>query len=276
MEENKTTTFRTKVGNWVETGYVRYFIIGLIIINAITLGMETDSRLMLKYGDILHLLDQVILGVFVVEIVLKLYAFGWRFFLNGWYVFDFIIVGIALMPASGVFSVLRILRILRVLRLISGIPQLRFVIEGLIEAIPGIGSIFALLLLMYYIFAVIATKLFGLDFPEWFGSLSQSMYTLFQVMTLEGWSDLARAMMDKFPYAWLFFVIFILITTFTMVNLFVAIIVDTMLSLREHRQMETRSVIKTTIQSEIELLQENTRVLRAEIGELKALLRTSK
>jgi len=276
MHENQTITLRTKLGNWVESTFVRNFIIVLIIINAIILGLETVSSLVPRYGEILHILDQMILAVFVVEIALKLYAFGGLFFLNGWYIFDFLIVAIALMPASGVFSVLRILRILRVLRLISRVPQLRFVIEALLKAIPGIGSIFALLLIMYYVFAVIATKLFGSDFPQWFGSLNQSMYTLFQIMTLEGWSDIARAMMDKFSYAWLFFVMFILITTFTMLNLFVAIIVDTMLSLREHRQMETGSVIKTAIQSETETLQKNLHALQAEIGELKALVKDSK
>jgi voltage-gated sodium channel len=273
MVENEKPTLRTKVGEWVESAQVRYFIITLIIINAITLGMELSPNIMARYGAILDTFDDVILGVFVLEIALKWYAFGWRFWKSGWNVFDFVIVAIALMPASGVFSVLRVLRILRVLRLIAIVPQLRFVIEALLHAIPAITSTFGLLAIFYYVFAVIGTKLFGEAFPKWFGTLGDSMYTLFQIMTLEGWSmNIARPVMEKFPHAWVFFVLFILIATFTMLNLFVAIIVDTMQSLRKADQDKTRADIEAATQAETKTLEAEIQVLQAEIRELKTLV----
>ncbi len=273
MYENETQTWRTQIGNWVESKPVLNFIIGLILINAITLGMETAPYLVQQYGQILHFLDQGILAVFVIEITLKGYAYGWRFFKSGWNIFDFLIIVIALMPSSGVFSVLRVLRILRVLRLISLVPQLRFIVEALLKAIPGIGAIFALFLLFYYIFAVIATKTFGSEFPEWFGTLGSSMYTLFQVMTLEGWADIADTLMGQFAYAWLFFIIFILLATFTMLNLFIAIIVDTMQNLHEDKKTEKQSILEKTTHSENEILQQEIRALRSDIEELKTVIR---
>ena len=265
--------WHSQIGIWIESLPVRFFIIGLILMNAAMLGMETVPILMQNYSDILHRLDHIILGIFVVEIALKLYAFGWRFFTNGWNIFDFFIVGIALMPSSGVFSVLRILRVFRVLRLISLMSPLRFVVEALLRALPGISSIFVLLLIIYYTFAVIATTVFGPEFPQWFGTLARTMYTLFQVMTLEGWAEIAHSIMTKFPYAWVFFILFILIVTFTMLNLFVAIMVNTMQTLQERRQRQMRSAIENATHSESERLQYEIRLLRAEIGELKALLR---
>jgi voltage-gated sodium channel len=268
--------WHSQIAIWIESSRVRFFIIGLILINAAMLGMETVPTLVQNYGDILHRLDHIILGIFVLEMILKLYAFGWQFFKNGWNLFDFFIIAIALIPSNGVFSVLRILRVFRVLRLISLMSQLRFVVEALLRALPGISSIFILLLIIYYTFAVIATTLFGPDFPEWFGTLARTMYTLFQVMTLEGWAEIARTIMTKFPYAWIFFILFILIVTFTMLNLFVAIMVNTMQTLQERRQRQMRSAIESATHSESEKLQQEIRQLRAEIGELKALLQNNK
>ncbi len=273
-DQNQTLTLRTQVGDWIESTPVTLFIIAVILINAITLGLETSVIFMQRYGHILDTLDQLILSIFVIEITLKLYAFGWRFFKSGWNVFDFLIVAIALMPSAGTFSVLRVLRILRVLRLISIVPQLRFIVESLLKALPGISSIFILLSLLYYIFAVIATQLFGPQFPEWFGTLTQSMYTLFEIMTLEGWSDMARAIMEQFPYAWLFFVLFILIATFTMLNLFVAIIVDTMQTLHEHGKVENPSEVG--YHQELDQLRQQNRALQEEISALKRRLKNQK
>jgi voltage-gated sodium channel len=273
-DQNQTLTLRTQVGDWIESTPVTLFIIAVILINAITLGLETSVIFMQRYGHILDTLDQLILSIFVIEITLKLYAFGWRFFKSGWNVFDFLIVAIALMPSAGTFSVLRVLRILRVLRLISIVPQLRFIVESLLKALPGISSIFILLSLLYYIFAVIATQLFGPQFPEWFGTLTQSMYTLFEIMTLEGWSYMARAIMEQFPYAWLFFVLFILIATFTMLNLFVAIIVDTMQTLHEHGKVENPSEVG--YHQELDQLRQQNRALQEEISALKRRLKNQK
>ncbi|MDW8374043.1 MAG: ion transporter, partial [Planctomycetota bacterium] len=171
-------------------------------------------------------LDQAMLGFFVVELGLKLLARGLGFFRSAWNVFDLLVVAIALLPASGPLAVLRTLRVLRVLRLVSATPQLRFVVEALLHAVPGIGAIAGLIGILFYVFAVIVTKLFGASFPDWFGSIGASLYSLFQIMTLESWSmGIVRPVMQVYPWAWAVFVPFVIIATFTMLNLFIGIIV---------------------------------------------------
>ncbi len=219
---------RARLGAFIEHPRTQAAIIGLILFNAVTLGVETSTRAMAAFGPALEIVDHTILAIFVVEIVLKLYAHGLRFFRSPWNLFDVVVVGIALMPSSGAFSVLRALRVLRLLRLLSIVPRMRFVVESLVSALPGLGSIALLLVLFFYIFAVMATRLFGADFPEWFGNLGASMFSLFQIMTLEGWADMAREVMELYPHAWLFFTVFILLATFTVLNLFIAIIVNAM------------------------------------------------
>jgi len=220
---------REKLANWLETATVRNTILGVIAFNAILLGLETSDTVMQAAGPLIIALDTACLAIFVVEIVLKLVARGYRFFFNGWNIFDFLIVGIALVPGAGTFSVLRALRILRVLRVISAIPRLRRVVEGFLSALPGMASVFMLMALIFYIGAVMATKLFGDTFPQWFGSLGDSAYSLFQIMTLESWSmGIVRPVMEIHPAAWAFFVPFIMVTTFAVVNLLVGLIVNSM------------------------------------------------
>lgn len=220
---------RAAVGNWLEKPLVRNAIIGVILFNAVILGLETSSTVMTRFGGLILLLDKICLAIFVAEIAAKLFAHGARYFRSGWNVFDFVIVGIALVPAGQGLSVLRALRILRVLRVISVAPRLRRVVEGFITALPGMGSVFLLMAIIFYIGAVMATKLFGSAFPEWFGDLGNSAYTLFQIMTLESWSmGIVRPVMEAFPYAWMFFVPFIMVTTFAVVNLLVGLIVNSM------------------------------------------------
>jgi len=221
---------REKIKTLVESSKFQNFIITVIIFNAITLGLETSKPLMQSdYGIVIKLLDKTALTIFVIEIALKLFAYNLRFFKSAWNIFDFLIVGIAIIPAAGQFSVLRALRILRVLRLISSVKSMRSVVESLFKAIPGISSVMLIIGLLFYIFAVIGTKLFGGEFPEWFGTLGATMYSLFQIMTLESWSmGIVRPVMEIFPEAWIFFTSYILLTTFTMVNLFIAVIVNAM------------------------------------------------
>lgn len=220
---------RAAVGDWLDRPLVRNVIIGVILFNAVILGLETSAPVMARAGELILLLDRICLAIFVAEIAAKIYAHGLRFFRSGWNLFDFVIVGIALVPAAQGLSVLRALRILRVLRVISVAPRLRRVVEGFITALPGMGSVFLLMAIIFYIGAVMATKLFGGAFPEWFGDLGNSAYTLFQIMTLESWSmGIVRPVMEAFPYAWLFFVPFIMVTTFAVVNLLVGLIVNSM------------------------------------------------
>lgn len=262
--------FSARLGAWVESSRVQRWIVALILINAVILGLQTSPEIESRFGGWLHGLDQVILAVFVAEIIAKLVAHRGGFFKNPWNVFDFFVVGVALFPASGPFAVLRVLRILR---LISLLPQLRFVVEALLKAIPGIGSIGVLMTILFYVFAVIATGLFGEKFPEWFGSLGASLYTLFQVMTLESWSmGISRPVMEAYPYAWAFFVPFILLATFTILNLFIAIIVNTMQSMQEEKHKREQAEIEAAIHHENESLHETLKALRNEIADLRRTL----
>ena len=222
-------TLREKTADYLETPFIRNFVIGVILFNAVILGLETSDTVMSRLGGLIHTLDRLCLIIFVVEIVAKLFAHQLRFFKSGWNIFDFLIIGIALIPAAQSFSVLRALRILRVLRVISATPSLRRVVEGFLTALPGMGSVFMLMSLIFYIGSVMATKLFGAAFPEWFGTMGASAYSLFQIMTLESWSmGIVRPVMEQFQYAWAFFVPFIMVTTFAVVNLLVGLIVNSM------------------------------------------------
>jgi voltage-gated sodium channel len=205
------------------------FIMAVIIFNAALLGLETSERAVAATGPFLQIFDKLCLAIFVCELVAKLFVYRLRFFRDGWNIFDFIIVGISLVPAADGLSALRALRILRVLRLVSTAPRLRRVVEGFITALPGMASVFILMALIFYIGSVIATKLFGHAFEEWFGTLGRSGYSLFQIMTLESWSmGIVRPVMKAYPYAWAFFIPFIMVTTFAVVNLLVGLIVNSM------------------------------------------------
>lgn len=228
----------------VEAPWFTRTIMTLIIINALILGMETYPEIMAAYGPTLKTIDHIILWVFVAELGLRLTAYRLRFFRDPWSLFDTAVVAIAFMPTNEAFAVLRAARVLRVLRLISIFPRLRRVIEGLIGAIPGIGSIGAILMIVFYVFAVMATKLYGAEYPDWFGSLHGSFFTLFQIMTLEGWADIVREIMKTHPQAWIFFVIYILAATFTVLNLFIAVIVDAMQRQHQAEEQEEQDAIK--------------------------------
>ncbi len=220
---------REKLQSFLEDARVINAIMAVIIFNAVLLGMETSPAIMARFGTLIYVLDIACLSVFVAELLAKIVAYRGRFFRDGWNVFDLAIVATSLVPAAQGFTALRALRILRVLRLISTAPRLRRVVEGFISALPGMGSVFLLMALIFYIGAVIATKLFAGTFPEWFGTLARSGYSLFQIMTLESWSmGIVRPVMEIYPLAWLFFIPFIMVTTFAVVNLLVGLIVNSM------------------------------------------------
>jgi voltage-gated sodium channel len=240
-------------------------ITALIALNAVTLGLETSDAAMARFGDLLLAIDAAILAIFVAELGVKLLVYRLGFFRDPWRIFDLAVVGIALLPASGALSVLRALRILRVLRLISIVPSLRRVVTGFVAALPGMGSIILLLGLVFYVFSVMATKLYGDRFPELFGSIAASLYTLFQVMTLEGWSDgVVRPVMAVYPLAWLFFIPFIIATSFTVLNLFIGVIVSAMEAEHEAEASAEREAIQDdqdAIMAEIKALREEVRAL---------------
>lgn len=269
---NATTISRLR--GLVESPLFLRVITTLIIVNAVTLGLETSDTVMERYGALLHVIDRAILAVFVVEIALRLFVYRLSFFRSGWNWFDFTVVAVSLVPAVGPFAMVRTLRILRVLRLVSAVPRMRRVVGALFSAIPGMASIMSVLLLIFYIAAVLTTQIFGksgdAEMEALFGTLGASMFTLFQLMTLEGWAEnIAMPTMALFPWSWAFFIIFIVVTTFAVLNLFIGIIVDAMNILHERDDPDG---LQHTHHEQMELLRamrEEITKLRAEVADLR-------
>ncbi len=221
--------WRLALARQVESAPAQWAITVLILINAVVLGLETSAGMREAWGALLVALDRVCLGAFVLELALKLAVYRGLFWRHGWNWFDALVVGIALLPAAGAWSVLRALRVLRVLRLLTVVPQLRQVVAAFLHAIPGLLGVIAVMVIFFYTAGVLTTTLFGGTHPQWFGTLGRSLYTLFQIMTLESWSmGIVRPVMESHPWAWAFFVPFIVVATFTILNLFIGIIVSTM------------------------------------------------
>ena len=265
---------RSSVSGFVENPRFIPFITALILINAVTLGLETDAGVMNSIGPWLLLIDRIILIAFTVELLLKFYAYRLSFFKSGWNIFDFIIVTIAWLPTTGALSVLRALRILRVLRLLSVVPQMRRVIAALGHSIPGMVSIIGVLMIIFYVSAVLTTKLFGThpdpDMQAWFGSVGASAYTLFQIMTLESWSmGIVRPVMEHYPHAWMFFVPFIIITSFAVLNLFIGIIVDAMQVVQTETRQVDKAEIKEFTHEEIDSIHKRFDELQSELARVK-------
>ena len=267
------SAFRNRIRQLVDNPVFQKAIMLLIVVNAVTLGLETSPTVTALLGAELQVFDQVVIAVFCIEIVLRIYAHGAGFFRDPWGLFDFIVVAITLTPSNDSLSVLRSLRVLRVLRLVSAVPRLRRIVAALLHAVPGVGAIGALLMLVFYVFAVITTKLFGSAFPDWFGTIGESMYTLFQVMTLESWSmGIVRPVMAVYSWAWIVFVSFIFMSSFTVLNLFIAIIIDSMQTLHESEQHQAVDEVSDIVHEEHRQRTAEFEELRREIRELKALL----
>ncbi len=248
----------------VEAQWFHNFVIVVILVNGVVLGIETVKGLDPTTMEVLHMIDKLCLSIFVIELLMKLLVYLLSFFKQGWNIFDFVIVGVALIPATGQLSILRAFRIFRVLRLITTVDSIRRVVAGMLIAIPGVGSVGGLLLIFFYIGAVISTTLFGEQFPQWFGHLGSSMYSLFQIMTLESWSmGIVRPVMDVYPYAWLFFIPFIMVTTFMVLNLFIGIIVDALATVKEQDQATRRHQFSS--KEDVDLIREDISALREQL-----------
>ena len=257
---------RARLRTVLEQPLIQRSILGLIIINALVLGLETSDELMTLYGPLLLSLDAAILFIFVIEIIARIFVYRGAFFRDPWSLFDLTVVAIALVPASGPLAVLRAFRVLRVLRALTLLPSMRRVVGGLLASIPGISSIALVMGIIFYVFAVLAATLFGDDFPEWFGSVGNSLYTLFQVMTLESWSmGIARPVMETHPYAWLFFIPFILIATFNILNLFIAITINTMQTMHDRTHTQEKAASEDALHNEGSNLGEQLQKLREEL-----------
>ena len=265
LKHNDASETRIRLARWVESGRIQAIVIAVIIFNAIILGLETSRTAMDSFGGILIALDKICLGVFLVELAVKMFCYRTSFFRSGWNVFDLLVIAVALVPGAGVWAVLRSLRVLRVLRLLTAIPSLKKVVAAFIHSIPGLAGVMAVMAIFFYTTGVLATRLFGETHPDWFGSLGASLYTLFQVMTLESWSmGIVRPVMETHPWAFAFFVPFIIIATFTILNLFIGIIVSTMQELSL-----TPEINASTDPEVIELLERidtDLRALKSQLG----------
>ena len=274
MHETNPNQITQKLLNLIESNLFTFGITALILMNAITLGLETDQSITARYGGLLHWIDRIILVLFFIELLLKFYVYRSRFFRSGWNLFDLAIVAIAWVPTSGALTVLRALRILRVLRLISVVPQLRRVVSAIGHSIPGMVSVVGVLGLIFYVASVLATKLFGTypdpNMQEWFGSIGASAYTLFQIMTLESWSmGVVRPTMELFPWAWSFFIPFIIITSFAVLNFFIGIIVDSMQIVQKQEETISDEENKHITMREYKHLKEQLDLLTTKLGEVQ-------
>ena len=260
--------WRINLAAWVESQRIQRLVIAVILINAVVLGMETSADMMARAGGLLIAIDKFCLMIFIVELVVKFIAYRGRFWRSGWNVFDFLVVAVALVPGAGPWAVLRSLRVLRVLRLLTVIPSLRKVVAAFLHSIPGLAGVCAVMCIFFYTAGVLATRLFSASFPEWFGSLWRSLYSLFQIMTLESWSmGIVRPVMEVYPWAWAFFVPFIIVATFTILNLFIGIIVSTMQELAVIPDIEAEHEEVTEILARIE---EDLRALRERVANPKS------
>ncbi len=270
-------SLRGRVQALVESSKFRNTIMTIIIVNAITLGLGTSDRIAANYGDFLATLDKVVLGIFIIEILLKFYAYRFKFFKSAWNIFDLAIVTVGLLPTSEGLSALRGLRVIRAMRLLSAFPQMRAVVQALLDALPGMGAVVIMLLIVYYVFGVMATILYGDAFDEWFGTVGRSVYSLFQIMTLESWSmGIVRPVMKEFPQAWSFFVPFIIITAFSVLNLFIGLLVNTMQAAVEQDTEAEFEKLRSLVREENHNVDENVTALRDEIAALRDEIRALK
>ena len=261
------TGARARVRAWLETPPVRNTILGVIIFNAAMLGASTSDLLIARAGGLIQALDTAVVVFFVAEIALKIWAYGLGFWRNPWNIFDVVVIGIGLLPQNGSLRALRALRIIRGLRLLSLLPQMRAVVQALITALPGMGSVIVMLAIVVYVFGVMATLMFGDAYPDFFGTLGNSFFSLFQIMTLEGWPDIARSVMQTYPWAWAFFVPFILTTTFSVLNLFVGLLVNTMQSAVEEKQEAELEQLYQHVTEQSDRLMAEIAALRATINQ---------
>lgn len=271
METKPEIGMRDRARAFVERDAVRNTILGVIIFNAITLGLSTSSTVTDQIGGLLSVIDRTVLAVFVAELALKLFAYGWRFFTSAWNIFDLLVVSVGLLPDKQGLSALRGLRVVRALRLLSVVPQMRSVVQALLDALPGMGAVIVMLSIVYYVFAVMATLMYGPFFDEWFGTLGRSMYSLFQIMTLESWSmGIVRPVMVVFPMAWVFFVPFIIITAFSVLNLFIGLLVNTMQTAVEDDDEAEFEKLRDLVRTETDIVDVHVMELREEIRSLRA------
>lgn len=248
--------WREELARFVGSRWFQNLVVAVILANGIVLGLETyeDKFAWLDHNWIL--IESCFLAFFVLELLLRIVARGIAFFQDAWNWFDLIVVGIALIPLSGGFAVLRLVRVLRLLRLVSVIPSLRYIVDALFRSVPGLGTVIVLLFVVMYTAAIMGEQLFGEISPRYFGDLGATLYTLFMLLTTENWPDISDSVIHEAPYAWIFFVCYIVVSAFIVLNLIIGVIVTTMEEeVNAHRWAEDQ---------EIELHQHEQVMLRLE------------
>jgi len=251
------------------------FIVGVIIVNAVLVGLETSEQILARYGGVLELVNAVIIAIFIIEIGIRLATYWPRplaFFTDSWNVFDFVVVALSLLPAAGSFAtVARLARLLRVVRLVSVLPELRLIVGTMLRSFGSMAAIVLLLALVVYVYAVLGYHLFGTVDPARWGNLGNAVRTLFEALTLEGWLEFQAAVIDKVPLAWLFFGTYILIAVFIVVNLFIAVILNNLEQVKAEQAAEDIEEMGE-VAAEEDLLR-RVEVIRAELGEIESRLR---
>jgi voltage-gated sodium channel len=221
----------------VDSGWFEPAMVALILFNAVLIGLETSPAIVKTHGDLLHQLNDAILVVFIAEALMKITASAPRYrnyFANGWNLFDLAIIVLSLIPATGEFAlVARMIRVLRVLRLISAVPQLRLIVSTLVRSIPSMGHVVMLFSILFYIYGVTGYHLFHAADAERWGTLGSSLLTLFQMITLDDWANIYAKAREAHAWAWVFFVTFIVIGTFVVMNLFVAVVINNLEASKE-------------------------------------------
>jgi len=240
-----------RIGSAVNTPTFQNTIMALILVNAVVIGLDTYPGIRAEYGSLLSGIDQFIIWIFVVEITLRWISWSPRymFLANGWNLFDFLIISVALLPTAPYFSIIRIFRVLRVLRAFRFIPGMSHLIVALLKSLPSLGHILFLTLILFYVYAVIGTSLYSEVSPKFFGSLHISLLTLFQVATLEGWPDILTSISKTSPKAWIYMLSFILMGTFVVLNLVVGVIVNNLQAAAKGPSEE--SILKSDFGSEL-------------------------
>ena len=238
----------------VNATWFEYFIIAVIIVNGVILGLETSDTIDGRYGHWLRMGNEAALGVFIVEAALKMLALwprSWRYFRDGWNIFDFAVIVFALVPATGQFAMIaRLARLLRVVRLISAIRDLRLIVAALVRAIPSVGHVIMLMSIVVYIYAIMGFHLFHEIDPARWGNLGLSVLTLFNIITLDGWTQVMNAAMRHYPWAWLYFVSFVVVGTFVVINMFIAIIINSLDDAKRERDRDRPAEIEGPVSRE--------------------------
>jgi voltage-gated sodium channel len=220
----------------------QHFILGVIVVGAIIIGVETSATITARYGDALAALEMLIQTIFVAEIAIRILAYWPRptgFFTNGWNIFDFAVVTTSLLPQIGAFAIVaRLARLLRVTRVVSAFPELRLIIATMLRSIPSMGHVIVLLSLLLYVYAVLGFHFFRETDPAHWGALGPALLTLFQMLTLEGWVEIQAAVLDAHPWAWIYFSSFVFVAVFVVVNLFIAIVINNLESVKHEQQID--------------------------------------